>query len=87
MTGSVLVGGARIAGMRAAAELVQQGFKVYLLEQKPQIGGKMAATDRTFPTMEHTACALQPLMHLVVNNPNITILSSAELESLEGVPG
>ena len=87
MIGSVLVLGAGIAGMRAAAELVQQGFKVYLLEQNPQVGGKMATIDRVFPTMEHTACALQPLMLVVVNNPNIAILTSTELESLEGVPG
>ena len=87
MKGSVLVLGAGVAGMRAATELLQQGFKVCLLDEKPCIGGKMAIMDRLFPTNEHSACAMQPLMLELLNNPNVTILTSTELLSLQGMPG
>ena len=84
MEGSVLVIGAGVAGMRAASELLQQGFKVYLLEKESRIGGNMEIVDRLFPTDEHAACALQPLMLELINNPNTKILTSTELLSLRG---
>jgi heterodisulfide reductase subunit A-like polyferredoxin len=73
--------------MRATAELVQQGFKVYkvyLLEKESQIGCNIEIVDRLFPTDEQAACALQPLMLELINNPNATILTSTELLSLRG---
>ncbi len=48
MKGSVLIIGAGPAGMRASAELLNQGFKVVLVEEKPTIGGKMAKIDKMF---------------------------------------
>ena len=87
MEGSVLVIGASVAGMRATAELVQQGFKVYLLEKESQIGGNIEAVDRLFPTDECAACALQPLMLELINNSNANILTSTELLSLRGQTG
>jgi len=47
---AVLVVGGGIAGMNAALDLANQGIKVYLVEQKTTIGGRMAQLDRTFPT-------------------------------------
>ena len=87
MQGSVLVVGGGIAGMRAATELLGQGFRVHLLEKTAGIGGKMAEIDRLFPTNEHAACALRPLTTTLLENPNITILTSARLVSLQGVAG
>jgi heterodisulfide reductase subunit A-like polyferredoxin/coenzyme F420-reducing hydrogenase delta subunit len=87
MIGSVLVLGASVAGMRATAELVQQGFKVHLLEKESQIGSNMAKIDHLFPADECAACGMQPLMHEILNNSNATILTSAELQSMQGQPG
>lgn len=48
--GAVMVVGGGIAGMQASLDLADQGFKVYLVETKSAIGGKMAQLDKTFPT-------------------------------------
>jgi heterodisulfide reductase subunit A len=50
ITKATLVVGGGIAGMNAALDLANQGIKVYLVENKTTIGGKMAMLDRTFPT-------------------------------------
>jgi len=47
---ATLVVGGGIAGMNAALDLANQGIKVYLVEEKTTIGGRMAQLDRTFPT-------------------------------------
>ena len=51
-TGAVMVVGGGIAGMQASLDLADQGFKVYMIESKSAIGGKMAQLDKTFPTMD-----------------------------------
>ncbi len=48
--GSVMVIGGGIAGMQAALDLADSGYKVYLVEKGPAIGGAMAKLDKTFPT-------------------------------------
>ena len=48
--GSVMVMGGGIAGMQAALDLGDSGYKVYLVEKGPAIGGVMAQLDKTFPT-------------------------------------
>jgi heterodisulfide reductase subunit A len=48
--GSVMVVGGGIAGMQAALDLADSGYKVYLVEKNPAIGGSMAQLDKTFPT-------------------------------------
>jgi len=87
MKGSILVVGAGPAGMRASAELVNQGFKVILVEEKPTIGGKMAQIDKMFPTNECSTCTILPKMLELTSNPNVTIVSFADVESIEGEPG
>jgi heterodisulfide reductase subunit A len=49
--GALVVGGG-IAGIQAALDLADAGHKVYLVEKKSSIGGKMAQLDKTFPTMD-----------------------------------
>jgi len=87
MKGSVLVVGAGPAGMRASSELVNQGFKVFLVEEKPTIGGKMAQIDKMFPSNECSSCTIMPRMLEIANNPNINIIAFAEVESITGEPG
>ncbi len=87
MKGSVLIVGAGPAGMRASFELVNQGFKVILVEEKPTIGGKMAQIDKMFPSNECSTCTILPKMLELTSNPNVTIVSFADVESIEGDPG
>jgi len=50
--GDVLIVGGGISGIQAALDLASSGFKVYLVDKAPSIGGKMAQLDKTFPTNE-----------------------------------
>jgi heterodisulfide reductase subunit A len=87
MKGSVLIVGAGPAGMRASAELLNQGFKVILVEEKPTIGGKMAQIDKLFPSNECSTCTILPRMLELTNNPNMTIIAFAEVKSISGKAG
>jgi len=82
-----LVIGGGIAGIQAALDLADQGFKVYLVEKTPSIGGRMAQLDKTFPTMDCAACILTPKMVEVARHPNIILLTYSEVESIEGRAG
>jgi len=77
-----LVIGAGIAGIQAALDLADQGFEVYLLEKNPSIGGRMAQLDKTFPTMDCSACILTPKMVDVGRHPNIRLLTYSELKGV-----
>ena len=48
--GDVMVVGGGISGIQASLDLASAGFKVYLVEKAPSIGGHMAQLDKTFPT-------------------------------------
>jgi heterodisulfide reductase subunit A len=50
--GDVMVVGGGISGIQTALDLAETGFKVYLVEKSPAIGGHMAQLDKTFPTNE-----------------------------------
>ncbi len=50
--GDVMIVGGGISGVQAALDLGNAGFKVYLVDESPSIGGKMAQLDKTFPTNE-----------------------------------
>jgi len=85
--GSVLVVGGGIGGMQAALDLADSGFKVYLLEEKPAIGGVMAQLDKTFPTNECSMCIMSPKLVNVGRHPNIDLITYAELEDITGSVG
>jgi heterodisulfide reductase subunit A len=87
MKGSILIVGAGPAGMRASAELLNQGFKVILVEEKPTIGGKMAQIDKMFPSNECSTCTILPRMLELTSNPNMTIVAFAEVKSIDGKAG
>ena len=48
--GDVLVVGGGVSGIQASLDLATAGYKVYLVEKAPSIGGHMAQLDKTFPT-------------------------------------
>jgi heterodisulfide reductase subunit A len=84
---TALIIGGGIAGIQAALDLADHGFKVVLVERSPSIGGKMAQIDKTFPTMDCSSCILTPKMVQVERHPNIELLTYAELKEVEGYIG
>ena len=50
--GDIMIVGGGISGVQASLDLATAGFKVYLVERSPSIGGHMAQLDKTFPTNE-----------------------------------
>lgn len=82
-----LVVGGGIAGIQAALEIANSGKKVYLVEREPSIGGHMAQFDKTFPTLDCSACILTPRMVDVGTSPNIELLTWSEVERVDGYVG
>ncbi len=87
MEGAVLVIGAGIAGIQTSLDLTELGFKVYLVEKTPSIGGRMAQLDKTFPTNDCSLCILAPKMVEVFRNPNIELMTYHEVTGISGEPG
>lgn len=83
----VAVIGGGIAGILASVELADKGYKVYLVERNPSIGGHMAQLSKTFPTLDCSACILTPKMVYVSQHPNIEIIDMAEPVAVGGSPG
>ena len=84
---AALVIGGGIAGIQAALDIADAGFKVYLVERDPSIGGRMAQLDKTFPTLDCSACILTPKMVDVARHPNIELMTYSEVEAVEGEAG
>lgn len=82
-----LVIGAGIAGIQAALDIANAGFKVYLVEKTPSVGGRMSQLDKTFPTLDCSACILTPKMVDVANHPNIELLAYSQVEEIAGYVG
>jgi len=85
--GDVMVVGGGISGIQAALDLATAGFKVYLVEKSPTIGGKMAQLDKTFPTNDCSMCIESPKFIECDRHPNIEILTYTEVDSVEGEAG
>ena len=85
--GAVLVVGAGVGGMQASLDLAESGYKVYLVEKGPSIGGVMAQLDKTFPTNDCAMCTLAPRMVDCGGHLNIEKLTYSEIESIEGSAG
>ncbi len=84
---ATLVVGGGIAGLQATLELADAGYPVYLVEREPSIGGHMAQFDKTFPTLDCSACILTPKMSEAGQHPNVTLLTYSELEEVSGSVG
>ncbi len=85
--GAVLVVGGGVGGMQASLDLAEGGYKVYLVEKGPSIGGVMAQLDKTFPTNDCAMCTLAPRMVDCGGHMNIEKLTYSEIESIEGSAG
>jgi heterodisulfide reductase subunit A len=82
-----LVIGGGIAGIQAALDIAETGFEVDLVEKEPSIGGRMAQLDKTFPTLDCSACILTPKMVDVAQHDKITLYTYSEVEKVEGYVG
>jgi heterodisulfide reductase subunit A len=87
VTKSAMVIGGGIAGIQAALDIADSGFKTYLVEKEPSIGGHMMQLDKTFPTLDCSACILTPKMADIKNHPNIELLAYSEVTDVKGFVG
>jgi heterodisulfide reductase subunit A len=83
---ALIIGGG-VAGIQAALDLADTGYKVFLVEKEPSIGGMMARIDKTFPTMDCSICILAPKMSDVGHHPNIELLTNSEVSEVKGYIG
>jgi heterodisulfide reductase subunit A len=87
ITRRALVIGGGVAGIQAALDLADTGYKVYVVEKEPSIGGMMARIDKTFPTMDCSICILAPKMSDAGHHPNIELLTNSEVSEVKGYIG
>ncbi|MBR6808804.1 MAG: CoB--CoM heterodisulfide reductase iron-sulfur subunit A family protein [Clostridia bacterium] len=87
VTKRCLVIGGGIAGIQTALDVADAGYEVDIVEQRPTIGGRMAQLDKTFPTLDCSACILTPKMVEAAQNEKIRIISYAKVEKVEGFVG
>ena len=85
--GAVLVCGGGIAGIQASLDLSAAGFRVFLVEESPSIGGNMARLDKTFPTGDCATCIISPKLVECMRDYNIDVLTMADVAELEGEAG
>ncbi|MGD9394041.1 MAG: CoB--CoM heterodisulfide reductase iron-sulfur subunit A family protein, partial [Dehalococcoidia bacterium] len=84
---NTLVVGGGIAGIQAALKIADSEHQVYLVERTPSIGGHMAQLDKTFPTLDCSACILTPKMTQIGSHPFIRLLTYSEIEEVSGYIG
>ena len=84
---NTLIIGGGIAGIQAALEIADSEHKVYLVERDPSIGGHMSQFDKTFPTLDCSACILTPKMTSVGMHPYIELMTYSEVEEISGFVG
>jgi heterodisulfide reductase subunit A len=84
---NTLVVGGGIAGIQAALKIADSEHKVYLVEKEPSVGGHMAQLDKTFPTLDCSACILTPKMTLVGSHPYIELMTYSQVEEVSGYIG
>jgi len=84
---NTLIVGGGIAGIQAALKIADSEHKVYMVEKSPCIGGHMAKLDKTFPTLDCSACILTPKMTQVGSHPNINLMSYSEVVEVSGFVG
>lgn len=84
---NALVVGGGIAGVQCALDIANAGYKVYLVEAEPSIGGVMAQLDKTIPTLDCSICIEGPKLSEVGRNRNVVIIPNAEVKEVEGRVG
>ena len=83
----VLVIGGGIAGIQASLDLENAGLSVHLIDKAPTLGGRIARLYRVFPTLDKVEDLLTQKASIVLNSPNINILTNSEIKKIEGEAG
>jgi len=86
LTDIMIVGGG-IAGIEAAITASKAGRKVYIVEKDISIGGNIIKSEEVAPNMECAPCLLAPRLSDIRDDPNITVISNAEVEEILGFYG
>jgi len=84
---SALVVGGGVAGLQTAIDLANMGVNVFLIERQPRVGGHASLLHQLSPTMENAEELIKQPFQRILNNPNIRVLSYAEIESVMGSLG
>lgn len=87
VSGSILVVGGGISGLTAAIEAAEVGYEVFLVEKNPYLGGRVAQLNQYFPKLCPPTCGLEINFRRIKDNPNVKVLTMAEVESVTGQPG
>ena len=84
---TILVVGGGISGLTAALEAAETGKQVVLVEKRPYVGGRVAQLYKYFPKLCHPTCGLEINQRRAKMNPNLTILTMAEVTKIDGEAG
>ena len=84
---TALIIGGGIAGLQTSLDLANNGFQVYIVEKKPELGGTLKNLSKLFPTMQDAEDTLRPLLEQVASNTNIKTLTEAEVQNVQGSVG
>ena len=84
---SILVVGGGISGLTAAVEASEAGNEVYLVEEKPYLGGRVAQMNQYFPKLCPPNCGLEINFRRIKQNPRIKFFTLATIEAIEGSEG
>ena len=87
VTKRALVIGGGIAGIQSALDIAEAGYEVDIVEKLPSIGGRMSQLDKTFPTLDCSACILTPKMVEAAAHEKINIYTYSEVEKVSGFVG
>lgn len=82
-----LVVGGGAAGMQASLDIAAGGYQVYLVEKTSSVGGHVIQLDKTFPTIDCSACMNTPRMSDTGADPNIKLFTCSEVEEVSGYSG
>ncbi|GBC59220.1 heterodisulfide reductase subunit A [Desulfonema ishimotonii] len=86
-SGSILVVGGGISGLTTALEAAEVGYEVFLVEKNPYLGGRVAQLNQYFPKLCPPTCGLEINFRRIKDNPNVKVLTLAEIEKVDGEPG
>ncbi len=84
---TILVVGGGISGMTAALEAAETGKQVVLVEKRPYVGGRVTQLFKYFPKLCFPTCGLEINQRRAKMNPNLTILTMAEVTDIDGEAG
>ena len=87
VTPAALVIGAGIAGLEAAMDIAEAGYRVHLVEKQPHLGGRMGQLNATFPRMEDAGNLVTSEIERAMEHPNVDIMANSEVVNVDGYVG